>query len=54
MTRTPVTARHTVTHRMVHFERDSGLTKFDFCPAGGGRAEVGWGEEAMERNEEES
>ena len=35
---TVVMDRHMETHRMFHLESDSGLTKFELSPEGGGRA----------------
>lgn len=35
---------------MFHFESDSGLTKLEVSPRGGGSAGVGWREDAMKNN----
>lgn len=36
-----VTERQIVTHTLFHFESDSGLTKLEVSPGGGGSAGVG-------------
>ncbi len=47
------TIRHTDTARTSHFNRDSGLMKFDVCPEGGGKADVGWAGAAMVLREDQ-
>ena len=44
---TVVTARQTDTHRIHHFRRDSGLTKLEICPGGGGMAGTRLEEDVM-------